>query len=230
MLKAVIFDFDGTLANTEKYQMRKWNIILKQFDIEISKDEYCRNYCGKSSTTTIPELLKEKYPQISYSAAEVADYASAELQKQFAGNRIELMPGSEDIIKLLNQKNIKYAVCSAKDQGELLTKLKNSGTTEWFNEEYRVTQAEAGNKGKPEPDMYLEAFRLLDISEKEVVVFEDTESGVLSASRAGLKVIALPTEYTKYHDFSKADYVVRNGWPEFLENYESILKKIDRSL
>lgn len=230
MLKAVIFDFDGTLANTEKYQMRKWNITLKQFNITISKDEYCRNYCGKSSTTTIPELLKEKYPQITYSASKVADNASVELQKQFSENKIELMPGSEKIIELLKKENIKYAVCSAKDQNELVTKLNNSGTTEWFEKKYRVTQAEAGNKGKPDPDMYLHALKLLDVDEKEVVVFEDTESGVLSASRAGLKVIALPTKYTKYHDFSKADYVVNNGWPEFLNNYETILKEIDRSL
>lgn len=58
-IEGVVFDFDGVLGDTEVLQYKKWNILLEPYGITIGKEEYIRLYCGKSSATEIPALLKE---------------------------------------------------------------------------------------------------------------------------------------------------------------------------
>jgi beta-phosphoglucomutase-like phosphatase (HAD superfamily) len=65
--------------------------------------------------------------------------------------------------------------------------------------------------------MYLLAVRRMGLKPEECVAFEDTSDGVKSAADAGLFVIAMPNSYSEGQDFSKADIIIRGGWPTFLE-------------
>ena len=181
MLKAIIFDFDGVLGNTEHIQKKKWDIVLEPYGIKISDQEYGKYYSGKSSTSEIPGLLIEKYPQIPYSAQELGQVAANELKRLFPISKIDLMPNTLEMLQFVKDNSLKMAVCSGKSPVELAMKLDKTGLADWFPTQYRVTQADAGQKGKPDPGMCLIALERLGVTANEALVFEDTASGVLAA-------------------------------------------------
>ena len=114
MLKAVIFDFDGVLGNTEHIQKEKWDIILKPYKIAISDQEYGRAYSGKSSTSEIPRLLKENYPQITCSAEDLARDALAELKRLFPLSKIDLMPKTLDMLRFVKEQSLRWPSARAR--------------------------------------------------------------------------------------------------------------------
>jgi beta-phosphoglucomutase len=222
LLKAIIFDFDGVLGNTEYLQKMKWDIVLEPYHITISDHEYGRLYSGKSSTSEIPGLLKAKYPQIACTAAELAQAAAQELKRLFPVSKIDLMPQTLEMLQFVKENSLKTAVCSGKSPVELAMKLDKTGLADWFPPSYRITQADAGQKGKPDPGMCLIALKRLGVATHEAVVFEDTASGVMAAKKAGIKVVALPNDYSREHHFEPADLILEEGWSEVLQKWEII--------
>ena len=221
--KGVVFDFDGVLGDTEILQYKKWNILLKPFGIFISEEEYIKEYCGKSSSTEIPKLLKQKYPQIKMSEKEIAENA-AKILKDLFKKEAKLMPNSLDAIKFFKENGFKIAICSGKNQEELEMKLSSVGLSDFFSKEHRVTESDAGF-AKPHPAMYELAVKKLGLKPNECIAFEDTYAGIASAKGAGLFVIALPNKFTINQDLSKADIVIKGGWPELLKDPFSFLSK-----
>ena len=195
-MKGVIFDFDGVIGDTERLQYLKWNILLKPFGIEISPCEYIEKYCGKSSATEIPWLLKRRYPKIIISEEEMAKRASQILKELFK-KKARLIPGALRALNWFKKKGFKMAVCSGKDPKELEMKIDSLQLASWFPPENRVSEAEAAGKPKPDPAMYLLACQRIGLLPNECLAFEDTEIGVEAATKAGLYVIALPNKWTK---------------------------------
>lgn len=215
-IKGFVLDYDGIIGETEGLQLEKWNILLNPYGIIISLEEYTKKYCGKSSATEIPSLLKKEYgKRIPLAEDELGNQAGAILESLFKNREVRLMPDAKKAILFL--MGFKLAVCSAKDPEELEMKLKKVGISRMFHNNYRSTQSEAEGFGKPHPAMYLLAVRRMGLKPEECVAFEDTSDGVKSAADAGLFVIAMPNSYSEGQDFSKADIIIRGGWPAFLE-------------
>lgn len=213
-IKSVIFDFDGVLADTERLQYEKWNLVLKKFGIRISKEEYIKEYCGKSSKKEIPKLLIKRY-KIPIGEKELYTEAQLFLKSLFE-KKAKLMPFALKALKKIS-KRYKIAIASGETNEQLEMKLRAVRLEKFFPPEVRVTE-ENTRRGKPFPDMYIYATKILGVRSKEAVAFEDTEKGIKSAKAAGLYVIALPNIFTRNQDFSKADRIVLGGWKEFLRN------------
>ena len=213
--EGVVLDFDGVLGDTEGLQYEKWNILLEPFGVEISEEEYISQYCGKSSATEIPRLLKREYHEITLSEDELAKKASEVLEELF-GRKARLMTGTLEALEWFEQRGFKMAVCSAKNPVELKMKLSSVGLSEWFPSENRSTQSEAGGLAKPHPAMYTLACERLGIEAANCIAFEDTSAGVKSASDAGLYVVALPNKWSRGQDFTQANRLIQGGWTAFL--------------
>ena len=222
MLKAVIFDYDGVLADAEHVQKDKWDVILKPYNIVISDEEYGQYFSGQSSSSVIPGLLKERYPQITLSIEEIAQAAALEFKRIMPTCKVEQIPGILKALEFFKSQSYKMAVCSGKTPPDTALKLEKAELTEWFPVTNRVSQADVDFKGKPAPDMYLLALTKLGVSADEAVVFEDTAAGILAAKTAGIRAVAIPSRYSRYHNFEQADLVCVNGWPEVLENWPTI--------
>ncbi len=222
--KGVVFDFDGTLADSEVLQKKKWDIVLAPFGITVSAEEYAQDYCGKSSADEIPMLLKRKYPLITYSVGELAQAAADILEELFTNEEIELMPGVLEAIRFFKEKGIKMTVCSAKDIPELVLKLKAAGLEQYFEKEKLSSQKEAGGLGKPDPAMYLYACQQLELEPQDCLSFEDMVSGAKSAKAAGLFVIGMPSQYSQVKELEEnTDLIIKGGFPEFLKKAGEIL-------
>jgi len=223
MLKAVIFDYDGILADGEHVQKEKWDNILKPYNIIITEEDYAENFSGKSSSSVIPAYLKERYPQLPMTIEELAQAAADELKRIMPHRTIERIPGVLEALEFFKVQSYKMAVCSGKTPADTALKLERIELQEWFPAKYRVAQSDVNFKGKPAPDMYQLALTRLGLNADEAVVFEDTAAGIHAAKTAGIKAIAIPSRYSKKHNFAEADFVFVNGWPEVLQNWDKVL-------
>ncbi len=117
------------------------------------------------------------------------------------------MPGLLKLLSLLKDKNLKIAIASNSSHNGISFNIEKIGISNYFDE---IISGEYVGKWKPEPDIYLETAKRLGLYPSECLVLEDSQSGVESGERAEMKVIAVPSKYTKHQDFSKADLVVKS--------------------
>jgi HAD superfamily hydrolase (TIGR01509 family) len=203
MFKAAIFDMDGTMVDTEIIQSRAFEAVLAEFGVTAELTEHGTVQIPGRTSKQMWEFLKQKH----HITAEVDDLTAMKRAAAMEALQedLEPMPGLLELLFDLKQQDIKLAVAtsSLRDRAELI--MDKIGVSDHFHAS--VTAAEITNV-KPEPDVYLEAARALDIAPAECIAFEDTDVGIVAAKAAGMKVVAVPNEYTKRMDFSRADLTV----------------------
>ncbi|MCD6402385.1 HAD family phosphatase [bacterium] len=214
MLKAAIFDLDGVLINTEPYQWFGWIEVLKPYDAVLSKEEYISNYAGKSGIIIEEELLKKF--SLSIEKGALLREKEKLLLQWFKEKEIELMPYAKESVEFFLNKNLKTALISGGPRDEVILKLKRTGLFPLFSV---ILSGSDVKRGKPNPDVYLLGLERLEVESKSCIVFEDTAYGLEAATRAGIKCLAIPNEFSREQDFSKATKVFNNlkeavGWVE----------------
>jgi HAD superfamily hydrolase (TIGR01509 family) len=212
MLKAAFFDLDGLLADTERYQWEGWNEVLKIQGIEIGKGEYIQKYAGKNGILIAEGIVKDK--GLDDNPEELLSKKENVLMKWFRGREIRLMHYAREGMELFIKKGIRVAVISSSPRDELELKMKRLGIDSI--PEFMVSRDDV-EKGKPNPDIYLRGLEKFGLKAVECIAFEDTQSGVESASSAGISCIAVPSEFSREQDFSRAEGVFQNleealGW------------------
>jgi len=204
MLKAVIFDLDGTLLDTEGFQWLGWIEVLKPFGIDITKKEYF-DYAGKTGNIIEKELVK-KY-NLKIKEGYLLEQKERLLMQWFKTKKISFMNFAEEAIDFFLNNNLRLGIVSGGPKDEILLKLKRVGIRDKFS---IITSAQEVSKGKPHPDIYLLAIKKFNLKPEECIVFEDTQYGVESAIDAGIPCIAVPNEFSVKQDFSRATIRVKN--------------------
>lgn len=195
----IIFDCDGLLLDTEFLQYKAWAETLQNYGIDFPKDEWSK-YAGKSAYDNC-KYFKSKFG-ITISEDEIIKKREATFNKLISG-RIELMPYAQEILNYCKTRGIKTGLASNTLRKELTLKLRNSGLSGFDV----VVSREEIEKGKPAPDIYLEASKRLKVTKENTIVLEDSQIGVLAARRAGLYCCAIPNQFTAKQKFSHADIV-----------------------
>ena len=203
-LKGAIFDLDGVLIDTEYFQWQGWVEVLKPYNISMSKQDYY-NHAGRRGDQIEADLIK-KY-NLNVEKDSLLAKKESLLMKWFKEKSPELMPYAKESVEFFIGKTLWTAVASTAPGDEVLLKLKGTGLYSLFQVIISGTDVK---RGKPYPDIYLAAVEKLNLKPEECISFEDTQYGVESAKAAGLKCLAIPNEYTKKQDFSKADGVFNN--------------------
>ncbi|WP_252344709.1 HAD family phosphatase [Gemella sp. zg-1178] len=195
-LEAVIFDFDGTIVDTEKtYYEVMSELIKKHTNIELDIINYIKNVPGTSA-----EQCK-KYIMSTYDMSE-EKYSKLEKDLTSMYDRFiksPLLPYIEDTFKLLIANNIKIGVASNGSLEHIIDGLKEHNLYNYVDD--IVTKYDVEN-GKPAPDIYLAAAYRLGVSIENCIAVEDSKPGSLAAISAGAYLILQPNEITKYFDFS----------------------------
>lgn len=201
-IKAVLFDMDGTLVDSEPLHFAAHKEALNHFGIEISKEEYI--LYGTSSSS------KKFYAKISEMKGIEIDIAEAQkFKKELYAKTKSQMKIMEGVIEVLESLKEKYllAVVSSSNSENIKNTLTHAGIEKYF--QVTIGGDEVKN-GKPAPDGYLRVAELLGVNPDECVVVEDSINGVTAGKSAGMKTIAIPNEYTKIQDFSLADEICTN--------------------
>ncbi|MAG92097.1 hypothetical protein CMO83_05470 [Candidatus Woesearchaeota archaeon] len=205
--KAIIFDFDGVLNDTEEIKFDVWQKIAKKHGKKINKEFYIRNCCGRSGKKIAGDLVR-KYgiPMKVDRLPKLMHKASIPLLKKHMKpikNNIQFLKKSNKIFK----GNV--GIASSQEIGMLRYSLKKLKIFRYIRE---IVSGYKMKNTKPAPDLYLKICKKLKIKPKECIVVEDSEAGVKSAYNAGIgRIIAIPREFTRYQDFSKANIVIRKN-------------------
>jgi beta-phosphoglucomutase len=213
-IKAVIFDCDGVLVDTEYLKFLAWQKALASVDIELSIEEY-KVVAGNSSKKIHEMLQKMKNLDIPEEVIHLRRVKYQELQVQGVPPINETIEFVRHLSQNKSFLGIKLGLASSASKNEILLNLKHIGLEHEFDvivsgsddlEEY--TDSEGTNK--PKPYIYLESSKRLNISPKHCLVFEDTEAGIEAANTAGMIAVAIPNWITKEQNFSKANKVINS--------------------
>jgi len=188
MIKNVIFDLDGTLIDTEKYYRRAWPVALKHFGYDMT-DEMALSLRSLGRPYA-PERFKEWFGQ-DFDYWKVREYRKGIVRKYMDEEGINLKPGATELLTFLREKSIMRAVATANNYGRTEKLLKEIGLFDCFD---KIICADMVERGKPSPDIYSYAVKMLDAKPGECFAVEDSPNGMNSAFSAGLKAIYVPDQ------------------------------------
>lgn len=198
MITSVIFDLDGLLADTERLHCLAYQEALRIHGAVVTDHEYGEHWVR--SGRGIAEWITEQGLTLDPIALR-ADKSRAYLA--LLQSELHPMEGALALLeRLQGQKNLGLASSSYRDAVDGV--LAGLGITRYF--QAIVTGLDVP-RVKPAPDIFLAAAEQLRVSPAECVVLEDAEKGVIAASLAGMRCIAIPNQHTCHHDFSKATRV-----------------------
>ncbi|MEC4804991.1 MAG: HAD-IA family hydrolase [Jaaginema sp. PMC 1079.18] len=191
MLDAILFDLDGTLTNTDPLHFQTWQEALATVDMTIDRAFYDRHISGRVN----PEIVKDILPQLPFEAG-LAIAADKERRFREMGAKLQRLAGLAEILAWTAQNELKQAVVTnaPRQNAEFMLEALELQTTFAI-----VILAEDVVRGKPNPAPYLEALTRLEIAPQNAIAFEDSPSGVKSASNAGIYTIGI----TSTHDNAK---------------------------
>ena len=195
MLAAVIFDFDGIIVDSEPLHFRAFNEVLEAHDIAITWDEYCETYIGYDDRDAFHEIFRNKADGIcKKDLLQLIEQKAEILQKYIEEGSAVPLPGAVELIKSIPAR-LPVALCSGALRSDIEPILERLGITGAFNV---IVTAEDTARSKPDPAPYLLALERLQIDDASTALaIEDTPAGIVSAKRAGLKVLAVTNSYDR---------------------------------
>jgi beta-phosphoglucomutase family hydrolase len=215
-VKALIFDMDGVLVNTEPHHIFLEKKLFAGLKLNITEEEH-NTYMGKANDVMWRELI-QKY-NLPYKVQELAERNKKEIIKYFSEMKeIELMPGIIDILEKLYQKRIPMAVASSSVAETIEIILSRTGLRKYFL--YRVNSGLV-KRSKPAPDIFLYTADLLSVKPEQCMVIEDSENGIKAAKAAGMFCVAYTGKSSGSQDQSLADECIDD-----FSQLKAILQKI----
>ncbi|WP_088840589.1 HAD family phosphatase [Listeria sp. ILCC797] len=195
MLKAVIMDFDGVIVDTEViwYEIfQEW--FKKELDYDVSVEEFL--ICvGANDQAFFQKLANEK--NITVNQEVFAKETSALFLE-----RSKALPAKEGVvafIEAVKEYGLKLALATSSKRAKPTSHLTRLGLIDYFDV---IVTAEDVERIKPAPDLFLEAARQLAVEPGEAVIIEDSKNGLIAGNQAGMPVIVVPNEVTKYSDLT----------------------------
>lgn len=186
MVKAVIFDLDGLLVDTEIISYRILEEILAGFGYRFTLEEYTRGFSGKPETANSAHLVEAyQLPWTPEEALERILRREEELHTQ----GVELKPGAKELLAYLQETGRGIAMASSSTRDRALNLLDQHGVTGYFQ---RFVFAGEVERGKPAPDVFLKACEKLGEAPEDCLVLEDSEAGIQAAHAARIPVICVP--------------------------------------
>lgn len=186
MIKAVIFDLDGLLIDSEPLWQEAEISIFKQVDIILTPE-----LCLQTKGLRIDEVVNywyQKYPWTNLAQKEVESLIVAQVIK-LIHLQGESLPGVNQAISFVQQQQVKIALASSSASNIIQAALQKLELTDVFVEVY---SAESEVLGKPHPGVYLTTAHKLNVSPQSCLALEDSLNGVLAAKAAQMKCIAIP--------------------------------------
>jgi HAD superfamily hydrolase (TIGR01509 family) len=193
MLKALIFDFDGLILDTETPEVLIWQSIYRDHGFELPVDEWAKTIGGWG----ISDFDAAEHLSLLSQGRLDTDSLRERHRKESAEivHASPILPGVMSMIEQAKENGLKVAIGSSSTHSWVDTHIKRLGIFDYFD--HIICQDDVlSGRSKPYPDIFLKALEKLNVKKEEAVVFEDSSNGVLAAQRAGIFVVGIPNQLT----------------------------------
>jgi HAD superfamily hydrolase (TIGR01509 family) len=216
MLKAVIFDQDGVLADTERDGHRvAFNRTFQEFNLDIAWNvetygELLKIGGGKERMRhyIIREGLESQFADLDELIKKLHQRKTEIFTGLIETGQIGPRPGVKRLIQEIHDANLILAVCSTSNERAVNTLVRTLFGDEiygWFD---LILAGDIVKHKKPDPEIYTLASQKLGVKPAECIVIEDNRNGLLAATGAGMKCLVTVNDYTKAEDYREAELVV----------------------
>ena len=199
-IKAIIFDLDGVLVDSEPFHVKVEKRLFNRFQLSISDEEHAA-YMGKAPDVMWSEIINNK--NLSLTVDKMIELNSEESRKYFLSlPQIDPISGVINLLEELNDNDIPMAVASSSDRETIDIIMDKSGLGGYFQ---HVISSDQIGKSKPEPDIFLYTAKLLGVVPESCIVIEDSTNGIKAAKSANMYCVAFNGASSDNQDQSMAD-------------------------
>lgn len=202
MIRAVLFDHDGTLVDSEPTHFRLWQEVLESYGVTLSEKQYKAYYAGVPTAANAVDMVSRF--SINEAPATLADAKNSATRTFLSRTAFPLMPWVKEVLPLFHRGGLRLAIVTGAGSYGVQATLRAHSLHEFFE---TVVSGDDVRHSKPAPDCYLLAIERLGMAPSECIAIEDTEHGVNAATSAGVACLAVPTDMSMHHSFSKATAV-----------------------
>lgn len=200
MIKGVLFDMDGVLADSESFICRAAIMMFEELGIKVSPEDF-KPFVGMGENRYIGGVAESHGVKVDIEQVKTRTY---EIYQQMVRGKLSPLPGAHEFITKCRRKGFKLALATSADRVKMEVNMREIGlSADTFNS--IVTGLDVKNK-KPFPDIYIKAAKNLGLDPEECLVVEDAVSGVEAGKNAGCRCLAITTSFGR-DALNKADWI-----------------------
>ena len=220
MIRALIFDFDGLIVDTESPALQSWQEIFTEYGHELSLDRWALNV-GRSESLDVVGDLQQLVGRTLDADALNARRRARHIQMIEA---LPILPGVVERIEEAHAMGLRLAVATSSSRQWVERHLKRLGLFQHFDVIRTRTDPDVGI-GKPDPAVYLAALRSLPVEAGEAIALEDSPRGVEAAIQAGIFTVAIPNDVTRRMGVHGANLMLESLADMTLEQLVSVAER-----
>ena len=203
MLKAVLFDMDGVIVDTEPLHHKAYQMMFKEVGVKVSDSMY-RGFTGQS-TRGICEFLCKHFKLDKKPIVLERCKRSHFTKLFFEDPDLHLLEGVENLIKNYHANGLSLVVASSASMFTINNVMKRFQLDRYFKDKISGADLKAS---KPHPEIFIEAAKAAGASPSECFVIEDSTNGIIAAKEANIFCVAYKSEHSKDQDYSRADLLI----------------------